>query len=319
MPPITTLTMNPTLDLATTVDRVVPEDKLRCARPLIDPGGGGLNVARVITRLGGEAVACYTAGGSSGRMLQELVQREGIVGRVLPIEGATRFSFTVSETGGSETGGTRQFRFLMPGPDVTETEWHRCLDTFAALLGGPKPEYVVASGSLPPGVPDDFYAWVARIAREAGVRLVLDSSREPLRHALGAGIYLFKPNKEEVRQLGGPETGWPDRHAAWARDLIERGASEAVVLTRAADGALLVTRTERVFFPALDLKVKSAVGAGDSFIGGLILGLARGWPLRDACRLGMAASAATLLTPGTELCRREDTERFFAQVKAQPF
>ncbi|HSK38568.1 MAG TPA: PfkB family carbohydrate kinase, partial [Arenibaculum sp.] len=190
MPAILTLTMNPAVDLSTTTDVVVPTEKLRCSSPALDPGGGGINVARVVTRLRGTAHAIYPRGGPTGDLLDRLVAGEGISIRPVPVEGMTRYSFTVDERKSGD-----QFRFVLPGPALREREWRAVLDQ----IGGPEREgaLLVLSGSLPPGVPDDFHARVAGIARERGFRIVLDSSGPALQQAVAAGVWLIKPNREE--------------------------------------------------------------------------------------------------------------------------
>ncbi|WP_119461608.1 1-phosphofructokinase [Rhodospirillaceae bacterium SYSU D60014] len=309
MTPIVTLTMNPALDLTTAVEVLVHEKKLRCEVPRLDPGGGGINVARVIKRLGGEALALYTAGGVAGQTLGDLLEKEGVAGRGLPITGQTRQNVMVHEA-----STQHRFRFVMPGPTLDEAAWRHCLHLLDDEAGDAT--YVVASGSLPPGVPMDFYAQLARQAKRRGFRLVVDSSGPALRQALAEGVYLVKPNKDEIRELAGRDLQWPGDHEAFAADLIGQGASEIVVVSHGAEGALIVSKADRCHVPAPDVTVVSAVGAGDSFVGGLALALAWGWPLPETCRFAAAAAAATLLTPGTELCRREDVERLYAALSA---
>jgi len=166
---IATLTLNPAMDLSTGVERVEPTRKLRCSLPHYDPGGGGINVARVITRLGGACTALCPTGGSAGHWLEKRMRDEGLHSVFLPIADETRVSFTVHE---HSTGA--EFRFVMPGPHLTEPEWQACLSQLEQM---PEfPDLLVASGSLPPGVPVDFYARLARLCRERGARMVLDTS-----------------------------------------------------------------------------------------------------------------------------------------------
>ncbi|MBZ5757615.1 1-phosphofructokinase family hexose kinase [Pseudomonas sp. S5(2021)] len=193
---ICTFTANPALDIATKTERVTPTDKLRCGEPRHDPGGGGINVARVIHVLGGGATAVYPAGGPPGQMLATLLEERAIPQHVVPITGQTRESFTVDE---ASTG--KQFRFVLPGPALSPGEQQHCLDALAAQ----KPRFIVASGSLPPGVPFDFYARIARLAGELGAKFILDTSGEGLRQAGREGVYLIKPNLRELGELVGRE------------------------------------------------------------------------------------------------------------------
>jgi 6-phosphofructokinase 2 len=310
MSPIATLTLNPAVDKNTSVARVVDEEKLRCEAPRREPGGGGINVARVVERLGGDAHALYTAGGFPGQVLEELLAEEGIPQTAIPIDGETRENLIVSET-----TTDRQYRFGMPGAALGAGDLTACLDAFHAL--DPAPDYLVASGSLPPGLPDDAYATVAEAAHEQGARPVLDTSGAALREAAGAGWYLLKPNLRELQQLVGTALDTEPQRIDAARDVIDRGWCEVLVLSMGASGALLITATRAQHVRTPTVPINSRVGAGDSMVGGLVLGLARGLDLDDAVRFGVAAGAAAVMTPGTELCRRSDTESLYKQLRTR--
>jgi 6-phosphofructokinase 2 len=299
---IATLTMNPALDISAATDRVMATDKLRCSDPRYDPGGGGINVARVVEVLGGSATTIFPAGGPAGEMLKELLQSSGVRQCTLPIAGKTRESFTIDER---STG--QQFRFVLPGPRLTDEEYDRCLETIASL--DPAPKFFVASGSLPPGVPADFLPRVARHVKDIGAKLVADTSGDALRRLPERHVYLLKPNLRELSELVGRDLARQQDQIAAASQLVEQGMAEIVILSLGADGALLVTADGAEHLKAYDVPIRSAVGAGDSMVGGIVLALARGERLRDAVKFGMAAGAAALMTEGSELCRREDVER----------
>ncbi len=305
--PVVTLTMNPAIDVSTSVAHVVSERKLRCQPPRYEPGGGGINVSRAVKRLGGDSLALYPAGGPAGRLLGELLEREGVTQMPLPIAGWTRENVNVFE----EVTG-RQFRFVLPGPTLSQEEWRRCLEALGSLR--PRPEYVVASGSLPPGVTADFYAYVAALARDCGARMVLDSSGQALRLAAQEGVYLLKPSLREFEELTGGAHRDEAHLQALARESIGKGQCEVLVLSLGSSGVLWVTaaEAERVASPAVP--VASTVGAGDSLVAGIVLALLRGRPLREAARFGVAAAAAAVMNPGTELCRREDAERLYERM-----
>jgi len=304
MQPIVTLTMNPALDIATATDRVVPAHKLRCAAPRYDPGGGGINVARGVHALGGGAIAIFPAGGAAGEMIRHLLEQEGVAHHPIAIAGFTRESLAVDER---ETG--RQYRFNLPGPEITERDQERCLDELSLLA--PKADFIVASGRLPIGVSDDFYARVAELAKKLGKRLILDTSGSALKKA-GGGIYLLKPSLRELEDLSGREIRSEGDQERAARQIVERGRSEVVVLSLGAEGALLATADGCERFAAIPVETaRSTVGAGDSMLAGIVLGLSRGLPLHEAVRFGMAAGAAALFGVGTELCRRADVERLY--------
>ena len=301
MPPIVTLTMNPALDIATDTERVVPGHKLRCAAPRYDAGGGGINVARAVRALGGEAVAVMPLGGRSGDMIRHLLDREGVAYRPVPITGVTRESLAVEERGSGN-----QYRFILPGPHLTRREAERCLDALSALL--PQSAAIVASGSLPPGVPEDFYARVAALAARAGRRFFLDTSGAALK-AAGRGVYLMKPSLRELAELTGSAIETIEEQQRAARAIVAASRAEVVVLSLGADGALLVTADASERFAAIPVSAKSTVGAGDSMLAGIVLMICRGASLSDAVRYGVAAGAAAMLGAGTALCRREDVER----------
>jgi 6-phosphofructokinase 2 len=309
MPSIVTLTMNPCIDKSAVVSNVAPERKLRCGEPRYEPGGGGINVSRAVHKLGGESTALYLAGGPLGNMLQNLLEEEGIRHRATNIHGLTRENLMVYE----ESSG-QQFRFGMPGPPVAEEEWRKCLETLSSL--DPIPEYMVASGSLPPGVPSDFYRRVSKLAGDAGIRLIVDSSGEPFRLALKEGVFLIKPNLRELRDLSEKELEDESHQVAVAQRLVQEGQCTAVVVSLGAAGALMVSEDgcERVRAPTVS--IKSKVGAGDSMVAGITLALDRGWSLGDAVRFGVASGAAAVMTPGTELCRREDAEKLYQELEA---
>ena len=308
---ILTVTMNPALDVSTSTEKVMDTHKLRCTAAILHPGGGGINVARVLHRLGGDCLALFPAGGANGQRLRQLIDQEQVRSYSIPIAGETRESFSVHE----QSSG-RDFRFLLPGPELAPSEWQACLRHVADLQA--PPAYLVASGSLPPGVPADFHARLARLAKEHGSRLVLDSSGPPLAAALAEGVYLVKPSLRELRELTGhPLDTEQDWHAA-ALQIIRAGQAQVVALSLGEDGALLVTADRALRARSLPVKVASSIGAGDSFVGGLLWALNRQESLEQAFRYGMAAGAAALLAAGTALCQAADVERLHWEVAIHP-
>ncbi|MBX7433661.1 1-phosphofructokinase family hexose kinase [Mycobacterium sp. Y57] len=298
--------MNPALDITTDADEVRPTSKIRCVADRCDPGGGGINVARFAHVLGASVSAVCTAGGPAGARLVELLTASGVANIAVPIRGSTRESFTVNE----RTTGL-QYRFVLPGPALTLAEQAQCLDVLRSAAASA--EFVVASGSLPPGVAPDFYQRVAAVCRDAGARLILDSSGGGLAHMRG-GVFVLKPSVRELRECFGHPLKTESEQLAAARELIERGVTEAVVVSLGADGALLVTRRESLRFSAIPVHAVSGVGAGDAMVAAITVGLSRGWPLREAVRYGIAAAAAKLLTVGTSAYVRADVERYFGMV-----
>jgi len=303
MTQVVTLTMNPALDIATSTDRIVPEHKLRCDVPRYDPGGGGINVARAIHSLGVGVLAIFPAGGAAGELIGRLLDEEGVDHAVVPISGFTRESLNVVDR-----ESAKQYRFILPGPEIGPLDQQRCLEKIAEAAGDAS--YIVASGSLPLGVSDDFYSRVVAMATRCGRRLVLDTSGAALRNA-GHGVYLLKPSLTELEGLLGRQIQTEDEEHDAALELIGRGCCEIAVVSLGARGAIVASKDGVQRLPAIPVSGKSAVGAGDSMLAGIIVGLTRGRSLIESVRYGIAAGAAALLGPGTQLCRLVDVERLY--------
>jgi 6-phosphofructokinase 2 len=304
---IVTLTMNPALDITTTTQRVTHTDKLRCGTPRYDPGGGGINVARVAATLGASVCAVFPVGGQTGARVVALLAEEGVAHRPVHIAGITREDMTVDET---STG--RQYRFVLPGPMLTAAEERDCLSALRSEAVGAR--YVVASGSLPPEVSAGFLQDVSDVCREVGAKFVLDSSGRGL-EAVTRGVHLVKPSLRELREYSGQPLIGDNEQLAAARELVDAGRAENVVVSRGSDDALIVTPTADHRIPAPIVRSVSAVGAGDALVAGIVVGLDGGWPLVDAVRVGMAAGAAMLLTPGTATCRAEDVQELLETIR----
>ncbi len=304
---IVTLTMNPAVDVCAAIDRIVPVHKLRCGLVRRDAGGGGINVARAARRFGDHPLAVFPAGGPIGQLLEHLVAAEGVDYVSVPISGDTREDFTVDETSSGA-----QFRFVLPGPSLSDAEQGECLQTLKAKLtpGG----FLVASGSLPPGVSPEFYASVAKCAEAAGVKFVLDSSGAALKAALGCGVYLIKPSLREFEELVGRTLADEAARVEAARELIHGRQCDYVALSLGAGGALLIGAAIAFAAAAPNVTVVSTVGAGDSFLAALVSSLARGKDERRALIWAVAAGSAALLSPGTDLCHLADCERLARDV-----
>ncbi|MDG4897581.1 1-phosphofructokinase family hexose kinase [Mesorhizobium sp. WSM4976] len=295
--PILTITLNPAVDVSSETETVRPVRKVRTSNVRYDPGGGGVNVARVITALGGEAEAYFLAGGETGSLLNRLLQAQGIDSHLMPIQGQTRISFMVRE---HSTG--LEYRFVPEGPPVQPRELERCLDIVASHKG----QYVIASGSLPTDAPPDIYARMAKLASARGAKFVLDSSGLGLQTTLKQSrLYLVKPSLGELEQFVGRKLDEAGVRQA-ASDIVASGAAELVAITMGVDGALLASALGVLRVPAIHVRMRSALGAGDSFLGAMVWALSEGRTPEEAFRLGIAAGAAAVMKPGFELCRREE-------------
>ncbi|MFT2007845.1 1-phosphofructokinase family hexose kinase [Pontibacter sp. 13R65] len=304
MQKIVTITLNPALDKSTTTQRVVHEKKIRCDVPRYEPGGGGINVSRAIKKLGGESCAWFLSGGPSGERLEELLHEEGVHFWAAKAKNWTRENLMVYEAATGE-----QYRFGMPGPHVEEPEWRQFIDKLEQTEE--LPEYVVASGSLPPGVPEDFYYQLAVVAHKRGFKLIVDTSGDALMKAAGEGLYLIKPNLGELAGLAGKEHITAMEQEDIARKVLSDGKCEVLVVSLGPRGAMLATKEGIHYVVSPTVKQLSAVGAGDSMVGGMVLSLLKGCSMLDVVRFGVAAGTACTMTPGSELCRREDTEEIY--------
>jgi len=304
---ILTLTINPALDKSTVIDRVVPEHKLRCKNPSCEPGGGGINVSRAIKKLGGQSVALFTSGGPTGNILDSLLQKEEINHRAIPIGDWTRESLAVLE----ESTGL-QYRFNMEGPLLHVAEWEEAIKI--VCQEEPKPDYIVGSGLLPRGVPENFYARIAQTGLDIGARVIIDTSEEPLGLALAGHPFMIKPNLRELGMLAGRKLESPQERENFAMEIVAKGRCDVVVVSLGAEGSLLATRNGLVRLKAPEVAVMSTVGAGDSMVAGIVTGLVSGKTIVDAVRYGVASGTAAVMSPGSELCNLHDTERLFPLV-----
>jgi 6-phosphofructokinase 2 len=307
---IVTLTMNPAIDVSASVKHIMTDHKIRCLKTRRDPGGGGINVARTLKRFGADPLAIFPMGGPSGHMLERLVAAEEVRHQSFMIARDCRANFTANEL---ETNN--QYRFVLPGPTLGEEEWTAGLGLMTAASSS---GYAVASGSLPRGVPHDFYARLARNLRvSGGAKLVLDTSGPPLKHALDVGCYLVKPSLSEFTDLLGE--GTPDHAAclAAARNLVINGKAEIVALTMGPDGAMLISRDLSLYAKPPPVTVRGTVGAGDSFLGLLVLTLANRKAMSEAFRMAVAAGSAALLSPGTGLCSPDIVAQLAPQIDVQ--
>jgi len=305
---IVTLTLNPALDKSAEVDRLVAEEKLHCEFAKIEPGGGGINVSKAIKKLGGESLAIFTAGGSTGNRMKNLLTKLGVDFQAVDVESWTRENFIIVERSTNS-----QFRFGMPAHDITLEEGEKCLDIIRGLH--PKPTYLVASGSLPPGLPTDYYARIAYLAKQLGAKFILDTSAEPLRVAANEGVFLLKPNLNELGKMVGDDSLDVTVADEAAREIIAKGHCEAVVVSLGPQGAILVTEKKVDHIPAPTVKKRSTVGAGDSMVAGITHSLCHGKTLVDSVRMGVACGTAATMNTGTELFSMYDAERLYLWIQ----
>ncbi|CAN1550468.1 FruK Fructose-1-phosphate kinase and related fructose-6-phosphate kinase (PfkB) [Flavobacteriaceae bacterium] len=303
---IVTLTVNPALDKSTHFKGLVAEQKIRCSAPRFDAGGGGINVTKAISRLGGTSLAVFTSGGPLGKMLEELVAKESIDFQAIPIQTWTRESFVAVDENTNS-----QYRFGFTGGEITNEEEQAFLDAIANL----KPKFMVASGSLNEGLSTDFYQKVAEIAKKSNSKLIVDTSGEALKKVLETGAYLIKPNVGELAKLIGVERLEMEEVNEAAKQIIAKGGAEIVVVSLGPQGAVLVTKDNYEFVPAPNVAKKSTVGAGDSMVGGMVWALSQNKSLKEVIRWGVACGSAATMNEGTQLFKGSDAKRLFDWLK----
>jgi 6-phosphofructokinase 2 len=308
MAKIVTLTLNPATDKSTSIQALQPEKKLRCSNPHFEPGGGGINVARAIRKLGGHAIAVYPAGGYSGRFFTELLEREGVPVQPVETKTHTRENLIVFDRSTNQ-----QYRFGMPGSGLELAE----LKELLSVIQNSGADYIIASGSIPPGVPTDIFSDIAAIAKKMNAKLVVDTSGDALKKAVHSGVYLLKPNLGELSSLVGLEDIQHDMVIDVAREIIGRDCCQVIVVSLGAAGAVLITKDEYYHVVPPVVKRLSTVGAGDSMVAGLVFQLSQGINLREALAYGVACGTAATMNPGTELCRKEDVEKLFEIIKRE--
>lgn len=309
MPEIITITLNPCIDKSTTFSGLKPDKKIRCAIPKFEPGGGGINVSRAIQKLHGSSLAIYTAGGYAGDFLKGLLEKENIQSIVIDTKDNTRENFIVVDE-----LTNNQYRFCMPGPTINEKEWQELLDKIELIIEAEKAGYIIASGSLPPGMPEDFFGRIALIAKDKNVKFILDTPGMPAKYALEKGVYLWKPNLGELSAFAGLVDLTADIAEEAAKKIIADKMAKIIVVSLGAAGAILVTKYVTEHFTAPVVKRKSTVGAGDSMVAGIVLSLSTGKTLSEAVRYGIACGTAATMNPGTELCRSADVEQLYKSL-----
>lgn len=304
---IATVTFNPCLDRNILVHGLVIDDANRWTSTRLYPGGKGVDVSRAIHEMGGRTIAYGFVGGPDGQILEILLDEEGVPFSFTPIEQETRTNFIIYDSKTSQ-----QTRIDAPGPHITTRELERFKRKMKDIY--PRPKLLVAGGSLPPGLADDIYAELIQDARSFGLKTILDTEGQWLEEGIKARPYLVKPNVREAKGLLKRELGTEEDIIKGVLDIVAMGV-EIAVISRGADGIIAASREKIVKAVSPPLKVRSAVGAGDCTIAGLALRLARGQSLGEACRLAVAMGGATVITPGTELCHRDDVKALLPQIK----
>ena len=305
---ILTVTLNPCIDKSSKAGIIKPESKLRCTEVVNEPGGGGINVSKGLQKLETPSVALFPAGGNNGNMLCYMLKQEGIVFHAVDTKVETRENWIVLES-----STNNQYRFTFPGREVLEKTIKTLVDQIRSFA----PTYVVASGSLPPGLPDYFYGLIVKNATAVGAKCIVDTSGSALQALKGKHAYMIKPNIGELCKM--LNVDWLDKNDIpdAAQQAIADGFAEIIVVSMGPDGAWLVNKDHRYFVAAPSVEKKSTVGAGDSMVAGITYSLQKNSTLREAIRFGVACGSAATMNEGTQLFNKADVEKLFTVINEQ--
>ncbi len=306
---IYTVTLNPALDRTIEVEGLVKDDANRILQEARYAGGKGIDVSRVIKELGGESIALGFIGGYDGLELEGRLINEGVLCDFTRIGGETRTNIILNNRREKV-----QIMLNAAGPEITPTEIGLFFQKLSSIL--PNAEFVVVSGSVPPGVNHNIYAQIITTLKGTGIRVALDADRELLRQGCKATPFIIKPNIHEFQRLTGLRSQRVKDMLKQARHLVEEGI-KIVLISMGAKGIMGVREEVAYWAVPPQVEVVSPVGAGDSTIAGFIYALSRGMDFKESLTLAVAAGTAAVLTPGTELCKREDIERIKGQSRVE--
>ena len=305
MTDILTITLNPAIDKTYVVNDLVPEHKLRCANPVVEAGGGGINVSKGLNILGTLSTAVFFAGGRNGEVLQEMLQRERIECLPIAVDGETRESVVIIDQ-----ATKKEFRIVVDGPEISNSTLEQIIQHIERV----RPSFLIASGSVPKGLANDVYALLAKSAKAKGVKFILDTSGDPLRNAVEEGVYLLKPNLKELSILSGVKSLQFNEVPNAAGRLIKDGKAEVVVVSMSSSGALLITKEDQFHVPSPGVEQRSTVGAGDSMVSGMVWGLLNKKSLKEMTCWGVACGSAATMNSGTQLFKKQDAEKLFSWI-----
>ena len=308
MPKIITLTLNPCIDKTIWIDRLIPNEKLKAKHPEDEAGGGGINVSRAIKYLGQESKSIFLNGGFNGAYFKQIFKEEQIDYEEITIEGNTRMNLMLIDE-----STLLEYRIGMQGPNISTTEMG---DLLAVLSQQKDYEFLVLSGSLPASIADNFLAEVAKIVALHNAKLILDTSGKALQNVIQETVFLLKPNLSELSSLCNiNENASFDEILQATQKLLTQINCTAIVVSLGAQGAIMVTANESYHIYPPKVNVKSTVGAGDCMVAGMTIALAQNKPWKQVLQYGIACGTAATLNSGKGLCKLEDVDRLFEELK----
>jgi 6-phosphofructokinase 2 len=307
MSKIITITFAPSIDKSASVDAMQPDIKMRCSSPNTEPGGGGINVARVINRLGGDVKAIFPSGGYTGMFFNHLLENEKVPFVSIQTKNETRENFVIFDE-----STKKEYRFGMPSNVILEEE---CKNVLKAIQNNKNFDFIIVSGSLPLGIPMDIYTELSKIAKLNNAKFIVDTSGEALKNAVDEGVYLLKPNLEELAILLDIQDLKIENIEVLAKEFIQKNNIEIIVVSLGANGAMLITKDETHTIKPPKVKVKSTIGAGDSMLAGIVFGLSNNLSLLECLQYGIACGTATTMNLGSALCEKKDVDKLLKIIK----
>lgn len=306
MSKIVTITFSPCIDKSTSITSLIPDKKLTCATPILEPGGGGINVSRALKKLGVDSIAIFPSGGYTGKFFNHLMVNENIEAVIIGAFNETRENIIILDE-----SKNIQYRFGMPANELMNIEWQRCLKAVQDITDV---EFLIASGSLPPAVPLNIFAQLSKIAKLKNAKFIVDTAGEALKLAIEEGVFLLKPNISELGRLAFQEKISIEEAKKIAREIILNEKCETMVISMGAEGAMLVTKDITQIIKPPDVKRKSTVGAGDSMVAGIVYYLSMGKSIIEATKFGVACGTAATMNSGTELCKKYDADNLYKVI-----
>ncbi len=305
---IVTVTLNPAIDKSTTTESIKPESKQRCSEVVHEPGGGGINVSKALQKLKCSSMALFPAGGHNGEMLKSLLAEEGIQFHSIDSCVETRENWVVLDESSNS-----QYRFTFPGRSMEEQVVKNLIDDILSF----SPEYVVASGSLPPGLKDYFYGLIVKSANAVGAKCIVDTSGPALQALQGKKAFLIKPNIGELCKMLNITRLESNEVPDAAQQAVRDGFAELIAVSMGPDGAWLVTAEKKYYAAAPVVEKKSTVGAGDSMVAGITYMLQQRQPLQQVINFGVACGSAATMNDGTQLFKWDDVQRLYEEINAK--
>lgn len=302
---ITTLCLNPALDVTYHVSKLIPEQKSRSDAARHDPGGNGINIGRALKRMQVEAHTFCIVAGDVGQLLQRLLEQQLDNVYYEHVDGETRINSTIIEI-----DTKTQYQVTDAGTIIPDKQLHRVVNDFVELTGQ---GFGIVTGSCQPNVPCGLYAELVERINDNGGKPVVDSHGETLRQTIAAKPFLIKPNRYELETILGYDLPTLTDVASEARKIQRQGVSN-VCVSLGDQGAILVSSENSYYAKALDVPINTTVGAGDSMVAGLVTGFSLGKKAQQALRYGISCGAGTVMHPGTELFSGHELDDFRQQV-----